>query len=180
MMASDALRDNFQELFWIDSDIVFEPDDVDRMRAHPHPIVCGIYPKKGARELACHVMPGTRQIMFGADGGVIEIKFAATGFLLTRAHVYHDIQAFHRLPACNTQYGTPHVPYFLPLIADEGQGPWYLNEDYAFCHRARAAGHVIMADTRVRLWHIGRCKYGWENAGSEPPRFARYHFEVIP
>jgi len=47
VMASEALRDDFRELFWIDSDIIFDPDDVDRLRASPHSIVCGIYPKKG-------------------------------------------------------------------------------------------------------------------------------------
>jgi len=179
-MATDALREGFRELLWIDSDIGFDPDEVERLRAHPYPIVCGIYPKKGTRALACHVLPSTTQIMFGAEGGVIEIKYAATGFLLTRAQVYEDIKTHHRLPLCNSQFGSPVVPYFLPLIADEGQGPWYLAEDYAFCHRARAAGHAIMADTRVRLWHIGRCAYGWEDAGSDRPRFARYQFDVIP
>ena len=106
------------------------------------------------------------------------IRPAATGFLLTRAHVYRDIQAFHDLPACNTQFGNPLVPYFLPLIVDDGQGPWYLGEDFAFCHRARAAGHSIMADTRLRLWHIGKCRYGWEDAGSDRSRFASYRFDV--
>lgn len=179
-MATDALRDGFHELLWIDSDIGFDPEEVERLRGHPHSIVCGIYPKKGLRELACHLLPGTKKITFGRDGGVIELKYAATGFLLTRAEVYRDIQTYHRLPECNTQFGRAVVPYFLPLIADDERGPWYLGEDYAFCHRARAAGHAVMADTRIRLWHIGRCNYGWEDAGSDRPRFARYDFEVTP
>jgi len=177
-MATDALRDGFRDLLWIDSDIGFDPDDIERLRGNPHSIVCGIYPKKAVRALACHVLPGTTQIMFGRDGGIIEIKYAATGFLLTRAEVYKDIKAFHRLPDCNLQFGRPMVPYFLPLLTDDGQGPWYLGEDYAFCHRARAAGHSVMADTRLRLWHIGRCAYSWEDAGSDRSRFARYQFEV--
>jgi hypothetical protein len=134
--------------------------------------------KKGVRALASHLLPETKRILFGPDGGVIEIKYAATGFLLTRAPVYRDIQAFHDLPVCNTQFGNPLVPYFLPLIVDDGRGPWYLGEDFAFCHRARAAGHSIMADTRLRLWHIGKCRYGWEDAGSDRPRFASYRFDV--
>ena len=33
---------------------------------------------------------------------------------------------------------------------------WYLAEDYASCERARTAGHPLMADTGVRLFHVGR------------------------
>ena len=32
-MATDALRDGFEELLWIDSDMGFDPDEVDRLRA---------------------------------------------------------------------------------------------------------------------------------------------------
>src|SRR5690348_1612382 len=46
-MATAALGDAFDELIWIDSDIVFEPDDVDRLRGHGLPIVGGLYAKKG-------------------------------------------------------------------------------------------------------------------------------------
>ena len=56
-MATDALLDGFEETLWIDSDIVFHPDAVDQLRSHPYPIVCGIYPQKGKRALACHVVP---------------------------------------------------------------------------------------------------------------------------
>src|SRR5205823_4356169 len=36
-MASDALADGFEELMWIDADIVFDPDDVETLRAHGLP-----------------------------------------------------------------------------------------------------------------------------------------------
>ena len=42
-MASDALAQGFDELMWIDADIVFAADDVDKLRRHDLPLVCGIY-----------------------------------------------------------------------------------------------------------------------------------------
>lgn len=33
-MATDALNDGFEELMWIDSDVVFDPNDIDKLRAH--------------------------------------------------------------------------------------------------------------------------------------------------
>jgi len=53
-----------------------------------------------------------------------------------------------------------------------------LNEDYAFCERARQAGHRIMVDTTVRLWHVGNYRYSWEDAGSDKQRFPHYHFTI--
>ena len=45
--------------------------------------------------------------------------------------------------------------------------PWYLAEDFAFCERARQCGYTILADTTIRLGHIGSCEYSWEEAGSD-------------
>jgi len=42
-MATDALRDGFEETMWIDSDIAFDPNDIERLRAHRLPIVSAIY-----------------------------------------------------------------------------------------------------------------------------------------
>lgn len=54
----------------------------------------------------------------------------------------------------------------------------YLTEDYAFCHRARQAGLAIMADTTIRLARMGHYGYGWEDAGSDPPRYDTFHYHV--
>ncbi|GHF70670.1 hypothetical protein FHX82_005565 [Amycolatopsis bartoniae] len=177
-MATDALADGFDELLWIDSDIGFTADAVEMLREHELPMVCGIYPKKGLRALACHLLPETERVLFGEGGGLMEILYAATGFLLTHREVYEKIQVHEQLPVCNERFGRPSVPYFLPMIIPDGGGSWYLGEDYAFSERARRTGFQVMADTRIRLEHVGRHGYSWEDAGSDKRRYATYNFSV--
>jgi hypothetical protein len=116
-MATDALAQGYTETMWIDSDIAFDPSDVDRLRCLELPLVCGIYPMKGKRELAAHVLPGTRELNFGNRGGLVELKYAATGFLHVRREVYEMIERELYLPRCNMQFGgNGMVPYFQPLV----------------------------------------------------------------
>ncbi|PPJ17331.1 hypothetical protein C5E44_15795 [Nocardia nova] len=177
-MATDALRDGFEGLMWIDSDIAFDVDSVDRLREHDLPIVCGIYAKKGVRGLACHVLPGTRSILFGEGGGLLEIKYAATGFLFTHRDVYETVAEHEQLPVCNLRFDRPTVPYFLPMLVPDGEHTWYLGEDYAFCERARRSGYSIMADSSFRLGHVGTYSYSWEEAGADSHRYASYNYRL--
>jgi hypothetical protein len=178
-LATDALARGFEELMWVDADIAFEPDAVDRLRGHSLPIVSGIYPKKSGRALASRLMPDTKEVVFGAGGGLIEILYAAGGFLHTRRDVYEAIRRHWNLPICNEAFGKPTVPYFMPMVAEGERGPSYLAEDFSFSHRARAAGFKIYADTTIRLGHIGRYPYSWEEAGGSNQRFATYKYGVL-
>jgi len=169
--ATTALRDGFDELMWIDSDISFEADDVARLRGHGRSIVGGVYAKKGVRGLAVHLAAGTPELRMGDGGGLHEVRYLGAGFLHTRREVYADIVRTFSLPECNTAFGAATVPYFLPMvISDPAYGYWYLGEDYAFCERASRAGHPSVADTAIRLGHVGSYTYGWEDAGQEIPR----------
>jgi Sulfotransferase domain len=181
-LATDAIIDGYEETFWIDSDIGFHPDAVDRLRSHQQPIVCGIYPQKGKRSLACHALVGTPHLKFGKDGALNEILYAGTGFLLVRREVYLRMQRELGLPACNERFGHPMVPYFQPLVHADEDGAWYLAEDYAFCQRAHTCGYRILADTSIRLWHIGKHRYGWEDAGVDRQRYPAFtlHLEGQP
>jgi hypothetical protein len=177
-MASDALAEGFEETIWIDADIGFDPNAVDRLRSHRLPIVGGIYPKKGRRELACHVIPGTEKLIFGRQGGLVELQYAAAGFLLVHREVYLEMQRRLELPCCNERWGRPIYPFFQPLVASDGPGHWYLAEHFAFSERARRCGFQIMADTTIRLHHIGSYGYSWEDAGTEVKRYGTFHFQV--
>jgi hypothetical protein len=177
-MASDALAAGCQETFWIDADTAFHADMVDRVRAHEEPIVCGIYPKKSKRELAIHALPGTSEILFGTGGGLVEVLYAPTGFLLVRRAVYDKLREQLELPECLADTGRTLVPYYAPLIRPDGDGWWYLADDFAFCERARQCGYKIVADTTVRLLHIGSYSFGWEDAGRQVVRYASYKFHL--
>ncbi len=173
-MATDALIDGFEETMWIDSDVEFHPDSVDQLRSHGLPIVCGVYPQKGKRALACHIIPGTPRIVFGRDGGTVELLYAGTGFLLVRREVYLIMQRRLSLPITNERFGVPMLPYFQPMLHPVDDGHWYLAEDYAFCQRARQCGFRIFADSNIRLWHIGSYPYSWEDAGMDRERTATF------
>ena len=173
-MATDALVDGFEETMWIDSDVGFNPEDIELLRQHQRPIVSGIYPQKGKRALASHMLPGTSFVTFGKGGGLVELLYAATGFLLVRREVYLKMQAKLSLPVCNERFGRPTIPFFEPMVQPIEDGYWYLGEDYAFSHRAKACGFSVFADTRIRLWHVGNYRYGWEEAGFDHPRFESF------
>ena len=111
--------EGFGETFWIDSDIDFSPDAVDRIRSHGLPITSGIVARKGARAIASQTLPGTGQLRVGAGGGLVEILYAGAGFLHVRREVYTAIREKLALPLCNAQFGRPMVPFFQPMIV-----PW--------------------------------------------------------
>ena len=176
-LATDALAQGFDEILWIDADIVFDPLDVERLRAHDVPLIAGVYPKKGTRALALHIEKGTEAMTLGEGGGVVPVRYAGTGFMLTRRALYEAIAK--DLPVCNQRFGKPIVPYFLPMIIEDELGPWYLGEDYAFCERARRLGVPVLVDTRPRLYHAGRYAYGWEDAGADRPSYKSYRYSFI-
>ena len=94
--------------------------------------------------------------------------------MLTRRVVYERMRTEQALPWCNQHFDRPIVPYFLPLLIPHRGGQWYLPEDYAFCERARQCGFQVMADTSIRLEHLGRYAYTWEDVGRRKEPIGRY------
>jgi hypothetical protein len=177
-LASEAIADGFEELMWIDSDIAFEPQSVQRLRSHDLPIVCGLYPKKAEKEWSSKLLPGQKSIALGDGGGLIEILYAATGFLLVRRQVFLEVQRQQDLPACFWRGATPTIPFFLPMVISSGGGHVYLGEDFAFCERARRCGFQIFADTSIRLQHIGIYGYSWEDTEGGLPRYRSFQWRI--
>ena len=190
MLATQALDEGFEELMWIDADIAFDPDFVDRLRRHHLPVVTGLYVKKGQRDLAFEMLPETQRVLFGQHGGLLPIQRAVAGFLLTRRCVFEAVQKHFALPRCNT---APHrqpalVPWFLPMLVPDGDrggngdrdgnGQLYLGEDFAFSERVRRCGFEIVADTTRRLHHIGPYGFSWEDAGNGTQRYESYTYQI--
>jgi len=203
-LATQAISQGFEETLWIDSDIVFDADDVDRMRnwtisdvlkvesdvnkkpatddaaeapdAKPL-VLTGVYAKKGLRELAVQLFATQGETLhFGHEAPFRKAMYAPGGMLLVRRQAYELIAKTSRLPHCTTNEPFGMVPFFMPMIIQEGEKSIYLCEDFAFSRRARDAGLDIWVDMRMRLYHIGSYPFSWEDAGTPTERFRSYRF----
>jgi hypothetical protein len=177
-LASMAVQEGAAAILFIDADLAFDPADALRILARPEPVLAGVYPKKNTRDLACTFADGIDRVVFGiAAPGFYPLKYAATGFLRIRSAVLQQMVRDLDLPLCNTSWGPGFWPFFLPLIVRQGDGNWhYLAEDWAFCHRLSQIGVTPLADTSIRLWHLGKFGFGWEDAGSEVYRYRTYSY----
>lgn len=145
-------------LFFLDSDIGFNPEDVLKLIAHQVPIVSGAYPMKIIPERYCVdiVQPEQRQ------GDLVKINGNGMGFVLIHRQVFLDIaKQYQNLKYVPSDYhsDTPHTPaemnnsyhYFAEQQTQNG----FMSEDKSFFHRAQQVGYNIWLDTTIRLNHTG-------------------------
>ena len=172
MLASDALADGFEQLFWADPDVEFTPSDLLSLAAHDHTFVCSLTPHAGRTGFDCVFRPGTGTVRAGSGANISPVLYP--GFSLTYTHrsVFDAVLAHSRLPAIPRENRPPWVPYFAPFGAVPGgdQGPPHLLGAHAFGERARRAGVTAWLAPTARVWRIGRYRYGWEDGLSERER----------
>lgn len=142
-------------LFFVDSDIIFDPVDIDRIVSHGLPVVGGLYPKKSASlGWVYSSLPGEE---VNEKTGLLKVRETGTGFLCVRRDVFEAMIA--KWP--EIRYEHDPVPGaerwdFFPMHA---QGGRYLSEDWFFCDRVRQLGLDVHVDVTVQVKHIGKIVY---------------------
>jgi hypothetical protein len=194
-LATQALSEGFDETLWIDADIIFDPDEVDRLRrwtysdirasglqlpaelSGPPLVITGVYAKKGVRELAVQLMVNPGETMhFGVGAPFKKAIYAPGGMLLVRRKAYELVAKSGPLPLCATNEPFGMIPFFMPMIVPDGSQMIYLCEDFSFSRRLRDAGIDICVDMQMRLYHLGHYPYSWEDAGKAVERYQSYRF----
>lgn len=174
MCVEQFLRGPHTHLVFIDTDIEFTPQDVDKLAAHladGHTIVSGLYPKKqDALEWVINAPDGATEDFFTVKEGespLREIKYAGTGFLAIAREVFIDLAAG---PCRDEWFWTDngqgdrrqqHVYFPEGVYKYPNGNRRRLSEDWYFCELAKQAGHKIMCDVSIRTKHIGKKVY-WE------------------
>jgi len=143
-------------LLFVDTDMVWQPQDVEALLALDVDIMGGLY---------CNTNPAHSFYVFYEDeAGVIrpmtqvpaepfQCAAIGTGFLLIRRRVLETMLA----PTFIREHGFP----FDPTVNDawEGADPnsctGWAPEDVSFCLRARRAGFSIWCNPTVKLGHMG-------------------------
>lgn len=134
-----ARQVNADALLFIDSDMEFEPDLYDRLKAIDADISCGLFWTKHIPSFPTigrkvEMEDGTHSIKsIMPDGKVQDVDACGMAATLIRKNVLQDDRFKY--------------PAFQHLGA--------LSEDFVFCLRARDAGYSIKCDTSLKVAHRG-------------------------
>lgn len=148
-IVNQALDNNADYVMFIDDDIVFKYDDIDKLIAHSKDIVSGLY--FGRREGRNEPIAYKRVYPYNifrkrAKTDIIddvdtfqEVQGVGMGFCLIKTDVFRKILK---------HYPTP----FEPMKC--------MGEDLSFCYRARRLGYKVYVDPSILLGHCGMKVYG--------------------
>ena len=144
MIAHHAVDNGYDYVLYVDSDMVFNADDLKRLLAHNVGICSGRYVKRnGECENVAYSKIITRRrfpfrspklIPDGETTGFGEIRACGFGFVLIKTSVLKTM-----------------FKHYKSLFEPK----WGVGEDVAFCIRARRCGYKTFIDRDVKLGHIG-------------------------
>jgi len=166
-------------LMFIDSDIIFRPEDVTSLIQADKSVIAGLYPRKdidwrSIRSAAIQGLP----IECLADSGLsyvwepmnrtselrnamepVEASYCGTGFMLIKRDVFEKLA--DSVPSycddCTKEhFGQIIKEYFATSIDNKR----YLSEDYNFCRLVRESGIPVHIAPWVNLVHVGAYNFG--------------------
>lgn len=147
-LAAMALDMEADYILWFDSDMVFEPDTLERMMKvldeHSEiDVLSGLYFRRGH--------PFT-PVLFGK----LERKEDGT---LEHEGVENVPESLFEVAGCGFGCVLMRTDMLLDIAAKEGGGVWFTpfltaGEDASFCIRARESGYKIYCDPDVSLGHM--------------------------
>lgn len=147
------LESEYKYLMFIDSDIVFSREHINKLRGHDKGIVGGIYLKK-----TLPYQP-VMNAKLGEEDGLIVMREIGTGFMMIRRDVLgamYEMWPEHRYkPDDDEPKGGYYFDWFRVGVKD-GR---YLSEDYFFCQMAADLGIKTYLDTSIMVEHWGKIKY---------------------
>jgi GT2 family glycosyltransferase len=152
---------DYDFIMWIDSGILFTPQQFMKLLGHGADIVSGVYLMEDGKSLATvrewdeeyftknghfkfmtvedltppHPQPPL--LNKGEGESLIEVAYTGMGFMLVKRGVFEKLE----------------YPWFRPLEKKIGDMVDFTMEDVAFCLRAREAGFKILIDPAVRVGH---------------------------
>ena len=147
-IARFAVENNYDYVLYVDSDMVFNSGDLERLLRHNVGICSGLYVKRdGSNENVIYSKVITRRRWPFRQPKLIEDK-GTSGFASVSACGFGFCLIKTSVLKCMFKY---YKSLFEPF---KGVG-----EDAAFCIRARRIGFKTFVDRDVKLGHVGQTEY---------------------
>lgn len=150
-LASDCTH-----VLMIDSDIGWNPQDVQRLINADENFVASLYPARGGDK--CFLFRGVygeNKKMDVSEKGLLEMEYIPAGFMLLKRNVLEKmIEHFPELHYLPKDASLHHTEGHCLFDTEVWEGEFW-GEDYVFCRRARQAGFRIWIDPMIKLDHAG-------------------------
>jgi hypothetical protein len=155
-------------LLFIDSDIIFEPEDVLKLLKSGKEVIAGIYPKKYITWERLKNNPEAERVDFPVGGNIkmtednfLEMDYLPTGFLLiSRTAIEKIIKQHPELKYRNDIDGYMSAgDNFYDLFKVGIRNGIYESEDWGFCSLWKEAGGKVLIHPEVNVKHVGWHEY---------------------
>ncbi len=136
----------YNKMFWIDSDIGWEPADFLKLYRAPQDVIAGLYMlKKGHASAHGEKVADALQ-----KGAIVEVDSVGLGFVAVKSGVFEAIER----------------PWFRPDYESRWRGSGKrlrvpIGEDVSWCRKVRDAGFPIYLDGSVRVQHLKTLPVEW-------------------
>ena len=147
-LVREFFKTDATEFVFIDADVGFEAEALLRILKPDRDIVAGIYPKKQEPEDFPVRCSGE---LWADEDGLVEVEGVPTGFLRIRRNVLEKLR--DKAVSFIGQNGED-LPYHI-IFERIVVGNQRMSGDYAFCHKAKAAGFKIYVDPELKFTHTG-------------------------
>ena len=151
--AAKFLAGDATHLMFVDADIQFRAEDINKLVSHDKEIVGGIYPQKTLPpKMVVNTLDNGKR-----EGDLVEVGTLGTGFMLIKRVVFQAMieegaQKYTDAIGLSSVENDNQYDFFNCTIDSNGR---YLTEDWSFCRRWRQLGGQIWADTTIPLVHVG-------------------------
>ena len=155
-------------LLFIDSDIIFEPEDVYQLIKADKDVIAGMYPKKYIVWERLKKDPNAERVDFPIGGKIkitddefIESNYLPTGFLMIKCEAILKLIAEHpELKYKNDidGYGFDNDNFYNLFNAGIRNGI-YESEDWGFCSLWKESGGQVLIHPDINLKHVGWHEY---------------------
>jgi len=150
------LESDCTHMLCIDSDIGWNPIDVQRMINFDEDFIASLYPARGPeRMFLFRGVYGENKRMDVSEKKLLEMEYIPAGFMMIRRVVFETMmEKFPELYYEPKDESLKHTKGYCLFDTEVWNGEFW-GEDYVFCRRAREAGFRIWIDPTIRLDHNG-------------------------
>lgn len=146
-----ALEGGYDDLFFIDSDVEWEPEWFFRLLERPEPIVGAPLIKKSDNE-SYTIKILDKKLKWSDDKKLIEVNGIGTGFMKVSRF------AFEKLWEISETYKSEGETHRMVCDIKIENGD-LISEDYILCSKWQGLGYKVWADPTITINHIGIKKF---------------------